>query len=328
MIVFRYFQIIHIIASLLVLACSERSFEITDGNESVNNDDSNGNEPTSFWKQTDGPSNTWILFEARNGTVYAGAENGIVAKSTFNGQTWESDKITNSIIGDLAEHPNGEIFAVSDFDGVFSTVNNRSNWVSRGLGSVIPVSIGISADGIVFVGTNDGIYRSIDNGITWIKKGLDDFWVNRLLTKSNSEIFLATDSGVYSSTNSGESFSLLGLQSVWINTLFSDRFGNLYAGTNGFGIFKSDASGKDWHQFGQGISGSIVNSIADNFDGNIFAGTEGGVYSFDESETRWKLIEPNTTVTKVSSILINSGGYIFAASHQGNVYRTSESTNQ
>jgi ligand-binding sensor domain-containing protein len=312
----------------MILACAERSFDITEGNEIVNNDDNNGNEPPSFWKETNGPANTWSLIEAGDGTVYAGAENGIVALSTFNGQIWESMKITNSIIGGLADHPNGEIYAVSDLNGVFSTTNNRSIWVSRGLTSVIPVSIGINSDGIVFVGTNDGIYRSTDNGITWTKKGLDDFWVNSILIKSIEEILVATSNGVYLSTNSGETFSLLGLPNFWINTLFWDFRGALYAGTNAFGIFKSKEAGNDWQQFGQGISSSIVNSIADNFDNEIFTGTEGGVYSYDQSENRWTLIEPNTSVTNVSSILINSGGYLFAASHQGKVYRTSKSTHQ
>ena len=112
---------------------------------------------------------------------------------------------------------------------------------------------------------------------------------------SGANVFAGTLGGIYLSTNSGSSWKMLdggGWFQCSDQTLALSGT-NLFAGTNGIGVYLSSDNGTHWVAVNSGIpSNATVFAIAISHseagDTNIFAGTQSGaIYLSTNGGTSW-----------------------------------------
>lgn len=189
-----------------------------------------------------------------------------------------------------------------------------------------------------------GIYRSIDTGATWIQTGTvptDGWGVQKVnsFVRLGSYIYVGADKGVYRSNNNGLIWNkrdsglvytdLAGFSSSQVIPFFCiGKY--LIVGTIGSGFFLTNDSGKTWTQLAGGIPCSVVGSRVVcagitsfcQINASLLTGTSAGVYSSSDSGASW--IPIHGMVSGVVSFA-NYGGYIFAGTQNGHIYRSANS---
>ena len=156
--------------------------------------------------------------------------------------------------------------------------NNEGSWTnvfSFAQGEII-YTLAYGNAGVIYAGTMGGkIYKSTDGGKTWVRinTGMNVSFIWSL-NISGGIIYAATEQGVYK--YNGSSWLLTSLSGKDVKTLASYN-GILYAGTWGFGIFKSTDFGATWTQINNGLGAFLaVQALTITNNGNVFAGTAGG----------------------------------------------------
>jgi photosystem II stability/assembly factor-like uncharacterized protein len=105
-----------------------------------------------------------------------------------------------------------------------------------------------------------------------------------------------------------------------INSLVKCRNNLLYAATNGNGILRSTTAGENWEFYNDGLSDSIIQCLACDSSGNIFAGTfHQGLFIQPVGQTVW--MQTDLTGKTIHSLGANPEGIIFAGSAD-TVYRS------
>lgn len=181
---------------------------------------------------------------------------------------------------------NDTVYSKSDtsFSWVPHTITFNSGWLGR-----------IATDGIhLFVATgNGGVLISADEGNTWqaISDGLpENVSVEDLIIKGQT-MYSATRNGIYQCSIGTYNWTLMSLPDKFIMKLFFHGQ-DLYAGTNGDGLFKSSDEGNTWQQITNGIyAGKQISYLAKNGNEIWAAGSYwGGLYkSLDQGNT-WNKI--------------------------------------
>ncbi len=78
-----------------------------------------------------------------------------------------------------------------------------------------------------------------------------------------------------------------------------------------------------WVESNNGIYGGTITSLA-NYNGNVFAGTWGGVYHSNDNGFTWKQLNAGLDNTFINSLAISKNGKLFVATQGGNrVFATS-----
>jgi hypothetical protein len=225
-----------------------------------------------YWKSV-GPfgiplsNNDWVTGQINSlaihprdyNTIYIGAAEGGVWKTTNGGQTWIP--LTDTQLKRIL--PSGQ---------------------RRGTTSIGAVALSPQNPEVIYAGTGDphrnllpgdglGIFRSTDGGINWTPTGLDlarsecanglmsQSVVNRItIRQANTiDVFAATNSGLFKYSEDGRDCWRLVTDGIPTNVnvsdLVSDRFqGTLYAAVASQGIFKTtDAAGEQWRQLTLGL---------------------------------------------------------------------------
>ena len=114
-----------------------------------------------------------------------------------------------------------------------------------------------------------------------------------------------------------------------ITSLAINSSGDIFAGTEGGGAFRSTDNGENWVQINQGLTseGLYVRSLAVNSNDDIFAGTFEGVFRSTDNGENWVQINQGLyNYMNVYSLAINSNGGIFAGTEDG-VFRSIISAN-
>lgn len=156
--------------------------------------------------------------------------------------------------------------------------NNGGNWTnvfSFAQGEII-YTLAYGNAGVIYAGTMGGkIYRSTDGGKTWVRinTGMNVSFIWSL-NINGGIIYAATEQGIYK--YNGSSWLLTSLSGKDVKTLASYN-GILYAGTWGYGIFKSTDFGATWTQINNGLGAFLaVQALTVTSNGDLFAGTAGG----------------------------------------------------
>ncbi len=294
-----------------------------------------------FWEQTNGPYGGAVNSLAINSTghIFAGTSDSGVYRSTDNGDNWTPTGLTNGVVWSLAINSSGHIFAGTD-SGVYRSTNNGDNWaqINTGLTCTLVHSLAINSSGHIFAGTAwngvwDGVYRSTDNGDNWTLTGLTDINVFCLAINSSGYIFAGTI-GVYRSTDNGDNWTPTGLTNGVVWSLAINSSGHIFAAifpVQGTGpayplIQRSTNNGDNWtfsFEYGDGIP---ITDIAINYNQDVFAGTDSGVFRSTDNGDNWTPINTGLTNTSVICLALNSNGYIFAGTDSNGVYRSTQST--
>jgi len=169
----------------------------------------------------------------------------------------------------------------------------------------------------------DGIvYFSSDNGLTWenrseglpMKIGLG---LGAIAISDNSLGIATKENGVY----------LFDFQrDLWVNiptdkqiiesnlgtfTFFKDQ---IYIGTQFGGVFSSANHGRNWANLNTGLSNLTIRKLV-QVDNKLYAGTDAGLYSYNELLKNWELEYGNSTM-QVNGIT-EFDGSIYIGTNQG-----------
>jgi choice-of-anchor A domain-containing protein/uncharacterized repeat protein (TIGR01451 family) len=170
----------------------------------------------------------------------------------------------------------------------------------------------------IYAGITGGkIYKSTDNGTTWtlINSGMNVSFIWSLL-KSSSSILAATENGVY--IYNGTTWTLTSLNGKDVHALTVNG-NSIYAGTWGFGIFKSNDSGATWDTCNSGLDSALMVQSLTVYNGSIFAGTVGGGLFKSTNGSSW-----TKAVCGYQSIwsLGSTSSAIFAGTYGDGLYKS------
>jgi hypothetical protein len=93
---------------------------------------------------------------------------------------------------------------------------------------------------------------------------------------------------------------------------------NLFAGTNGGGVFRSSNNGTSWAAVNTDMTNISIAALSVN-DTNAIAGTSGGVFRSINNGTNWTIANAGLTNKYVSTFTL-SGSVVFAGTSDGSVF--------
>ncbi len=244
---------------------------------------------TSDWKQVDqlfpytektkgtGRINVICIDPSNPNTIYVGAPNGGIWKSTNGGANWKplSDYLpVIGVSGIAVDYKNSNIIYIATGDkisaisyslGVYKSIDGGITWKQTGLtfnsrynfcGDLI---MHPSNSQILFCNTNEGLKKTSDGGNTWITVINGNFSIGslRFKPKSPNIVYAVSDNKAYRSTNTGDTFTEMNIpftstQSIRINLDVTEADPNyLYIARasdyDSFdAIYKSTDSGITW----------------------------------------------------------------------------------
>ena len=197
----------------------------------------------------------------------------------------------------------GENLYIGTTDGVYMSSDGANNWNKFGLQKEEVVTLCFVEEGVnagLYAGVKDqGVSKRNNNTNTWepFNDGLKNLDVKKLYAMGSGEntiLFVGTsEGGVFKRVgDSGWTRINNELANTSVNVLSLYTIDNMaiYAGTNGYGIFKSDDSGANWQAVNEGLGNLYVNTITSYYDGKntiLYAGTNCGVFSSASGVINW-----------------------------------------
>ena len=303
---------------------------------------------TLLWQQASPSYATVQAFAiGPNGTggtnLYAGVVYGVL-RSTNNGLSWtqvNNGLANTAIVVSLAVSPNNvtgaDVFAGTANNGVYLSTNNGSSWtqVNNGLTNKNVRSLlaaGTSLFALTYE-TTGSVFLSTNNGSSWtlVNNGLTNYDVNSFTecpdTTGTLNFYAAAWGGAFRSTNNGSSWTPAGLSNLGVISIAasSNEEGgiNLFAGTNGNGVYFSSDNGSSWTQVNNGITDLYIFALAVSPNGaggsNLFAGTSSGVFLSTNNGSNWTLVNNGLTNTFVITLVV-SGTTLIAGNNGGIFY--------
>jgi len=174
------------------------------------------------------------------GELFAGTTYGVL-RCRAGDTLWRPAGLrTTKIIG-VAAGGGGDLYALSEGEGVYLSTNDGKTWIDRGLARSDVLTLAISGSGDLFVGEYGGVSRSTDRGLSWQEIQIGPLNVFSFAFRGDW-VYAATTDGVYYSTDGGDTWSPAG--SAGMNEKFAlsvafDPEGHLYAGTYRGGVYVS-----------------------------------------------------------------------------------------
>lgn len=247
------------------------------------------------------PVNSNRLYSVTGGSVLRSADGGV---------NWEA-KVAgiNNVFQfyDLAMDPkNSNLLYVGTDVGVFVSNNGGDSWGPlnnglTGVGFPTPPRVRkIAIDPVntstVYLSTSRNVYKSADSGASWARagtglgSGLGEAPLIVIDPSSPQTLYAALLNGLYKTVNGAGNWTAInnGLSAVVngatvtyrINALAIDPASpmTVYAGTNGFGVFKSVNGGGAWIAANTGLNNQTVSAVAIDRTNSmtLWAGTNAG----------------------------------------------------
>jgi photosystem II stability/assembly factor-like uncharacterized protein len=257
-----------------------------------------------LYESTDG-GDTWsslgTLIERENGqailssrsrTLFFGADNvldatGSLFRSSDSGGSWSDTVLPSCDVASLALAKDGSVFAAGGYRTMLRARLYRSTDDGTSWDLILSMrgypfrSVVIDSSGNVLVASDSGMYRSTDNGVSWaiVNSGLDGNKPRCLAVLCNDKVVAGTTNGVYYLPPGSGTWQHLGLTDVFVKCLAVNRTGDIFAGSDGSGVYVSSDTGRSWIERNTGLLNGNIMCIGTDSRGYIYAGTGGnGVF--------------------------------------------------
>ncbi len=220
-----------------------------------------------------------------------------------------------------------QLFAGSEYGGVFVSTNNGNNWNPANTGLTNLTVRALSANSTyTFAGTwGGGVFRTNNSSINWtpVNTGLANLNVTSLYS-SGTNLIAGTWGGVFLSTNNGSSWTPIntGLTETHVRAVFI-KWGNFFAGTIN-GLFLSTNNGSNWTSMSTGLTNMAAISLAskpEHTAEELFTGTDGGGVFMITTSTNWNAINSGLSNLHIPFLCFGASN-LFAATWGGGVFLT------
>jgi photosystem II stability/assembly factor-like uncharacterized protein len=268
------------------------------------------------WQQTHahvGITGVKVVADSQDQLILGTYGNGIY-RSSDGGDSWVRGGVPTTHIVSLTVTPNSDIFAGAAIEGIYRSSDGGSTWTSSDSGLTIPWVWALASDrggylyagtGVDLAGFGGGIFRSTDNGLHWEEKLHFDYsYVLSMTVDTQGNIYAGTQtSGLYRSTNRGGDWALVDINRP-VGCLASGPTGDVYAGT-GPGVFRSTDNGTTWSL----VHSSIANSIIVDETGTVYVATNGnGAFRSTDRGISWDQI--GLEVSAVGTVFSQTPGLV------------------
>jgi photosystem II stability/assembly factor-like uncharacterized protein len=244
------------------------------------------------------PSETNVMYAAMGGDAASS-----VYKSTDSGASWEAIGPTpagddNAAYTIYVSDTNSSLVIIMHDDGIFKSTDGGDTWnlqdtASGGGGDLVEYN------GNLYCGIwGQGVYESTDDGDTWTvnpNAGVMNYW--QAGAASNQGVLMGYWGGINRGSGTGETWEFTdeGINAAFVNALayYSDR-GELWAGTQGSGLFCSTDGGQTWTRKINGLGNIWIYDIApqDHLNHEVdrmIVSTENAAYLSDNYGDDWSL---------------------------------------
>jgi len=288
------------------------------------------------------------IARTKKGTLIAAQNRGAIFRSIDNGATWmKSDTgkpVTQSLNYYLMVSDSDHIFlgllCMLNFSGKWRTLyeiyrssDDGISWrmMSDSIQNVSVQSIQIVDNAILLAGGGNGLFRSLDHGWSWNKinnaVGATPI-MNMHYNRSTNRLLVATTKGLYVSNDRGDTFSPIDTTIVSQNWAVISNCDVFVISSGGNDVRLSSDAGKTWTQIASGLGSRDINNFLWTSDGNLFAGTSGGVYQTAQNisvpPSAPQLVSPHDTSSNVLvSVMLQ-----WLASCNGSSYHLQVATDQ
>ena len=223
---------------------------------------------------------------------------------------WEKTNGPNSLTSNVVSISlvGSNIYAGTSGQGVYFSKNNGSDWSSINSGLTDPYVFYITTIGSsIYTATRAGIYLSTNEGGNWTR--LDN---GGLLNNVTSIVLIdpyiyvscyGGSFGIFLNKNNEQNWVAhnIGLTNKNVNSLL--LVGNdVFAGTDGGGVFKSSVGINAWSNVSAGLSNSVDVDFLSLSNSNLLAGTTQGMYKSEDNGLNW--VQINSGLTNNSGQLV------------------------
>ena len=304
-----------------------------------------------FWTGIDSPvTGVYSLIEDADGNIILGTTAGLYSSSD-GGATWNLIGLDDIGVLCLYEHIDGALLAGSNFGEhvLYKREAGSTEWRALPVPTIMNgVSMGVTSDNSLLLGTWEGIYKSTDWDSTWTNVYVDHSLVCEVtaLLKLNNGTMLATVfdhigmgmGGVFSSTDNGETWNYIGLSNKYPVSLAKNSKDEIYVGCivnydpdiHERGFYKSSDYGETWEEF---LPDHCVQSITVDDNDVIYVnlycdawGNPFGIYRWENGEDWLWGLHAGMPDKRIEKQFLSNDGYLYAFGQYDNqIYRSRKS---
>ena len=293
-----------------------------------------------FWMEINPPtSGICSLIVDSEGNIIVGATG--VYCSRDGGMTWNLIGLEDNGILCLYEHTDGTLLAGSNYaNSLYKREAGSTEWRALPIPTTASsVSLGVTADNSLLVGTSDGMYKSTDWDSTWTnvfenQNGncvvVDLLRLNNgtMLSSIKDYIYMGLG-GLFQSADNGDTWEIIGFANTDKRSLAKNSQDVIYLGSAAYpmGFHRSSDYGSTWQSF---LSNQCVQSLAvDDNDivyANLFCyGWGWGIVRSDDNGETWESINSGKN-SEVSKLYLSDDGYLYGFGNDNDhIYRSRQS---
>jgi ligand-binding sensor domain-containing protein len=226
-----------------------------------------------------------------------------VSISTDGGETWSSSQVlpgsASPTVLSVAEDSTGNLYAglsVGKINGdltgggIYISSDSGRTWGYYGMSHDSVQTIIVDRSGRVFILTPLGILSAGTKDSNWTRDvlNLPNAGVSGMASDSSGEpVVYADNMGFYAYHDSGRYWEQVseGVSSANVTSFFYNPNETSYAGTNYDGVFSLNGLTSEWCQCG--IAPGVTMAVGFDKEGNLFAGTDDGVYKSGVRSGTW-----------------------------------------